>query len=144
MFHRIKSVTPLNDYILLAHFIDGTDKTYDLKMLFEQIPVFKSFESNPSLYKLAKADVGGYGVVWNEEIDLDAEEIWQNGQETKTAFSGLIAMSDATNIWGLNESTLRKSIAYGKLIPGIDAFNFGNQWVVTEKSMNEKYGEKLK
>ena len=127
------------DYVLLAHFTDGSDRLYDMKRLFDQYPVFKSFETIPGLFQTARADVGGFGIVWNEDIDIDAEEVYQNGQDFKTAFSGLIAMSDATVLWNLNESTLRKAISYGKLVPGIDVFNFGSQWVVTAEAMNREY-----
>ena len=139
MFHRIKSVVPLPDYKLLAHFLNGADKLYDLEPLMEQYEVFRNLKTVPGLFEQAKADIGGYGVVWNEEIDLDAEEIWVNGTETTTPFSGLISLSDATVLWGLNESTLRKAIAYGKLKSGIDAFNFGSQWIVTAEAMNREY-----
>ena len=30
-------------------------------------------------------------------------------------FDGLLSFSEATSLWGLNESTLRKAIVYGKL-----------------------------
>lgn len=31
----------------------------------------------------------------------------------------------------MNESTLRKAIAYGKLVNGVDVCKFGKQWVVS-------------
>ena len=34
MFHKIQSVTPLPDFKLLAHFTDGTSKSYDMAPLF--------------------------------------------------------------------------------------------------------------
>ena len=139
MFHKIKNVSALPDYMLLAHFTDGTDKLYDMKPLMQQYEPFKSLESIPGLFEQVKADIGGYGIVWNEDVDLDAEEIWVNGKETTTPFTGLISFSDASVIWGLNESTLRKAISYGKLKAGIDAFNFGSQWVVTADAMNREY-----
>lgn len=139
MFHKAKNVTALQKYTILVHFADGSDKLYDMDTLFEKYPVFKSLETVPGLFKQAKVDVGGYGIVWNEDLDIDSEEIYQNGRDCKTAFTGLIAMSDATVIWNLNESTLRKAISYGKLIPGIDAFNFGSQWVVTAEAMEREY-----
>ena len=58
----------------------------------------------------------------------------------ETPFDGLMAFSDATLIWGLNESTLRKAIAYGKLINGIDVCKYGKQWVVSMKAMEREYG----
>lgn len=142
MFHKVKSVTPLPDFVLLAHFTDGSDKLYDMKQLFDSYPVYRAFETTPGLFRMACADVGGFGIVWNEDIDIDAEEVYQNGRDCRTAFSGLIAMSDATALWNLNESTLRKAIRYGKLVSGIDAFNFGSQWVVTAEAMNREYALK--
>ena len=52
-----------------------------------------------------------------------------------------MAFSDATDIWGLNESTLRKAISYGKLLVGKDVSKFGNQWVITMEAMVREYGE---
>ena len=46
----------------------------------------------------------------------------------------------ATELWGLNESTLRKAIAYGKLVNGVDVCKFGKQWVVSIDAMTREYG----
>ena len=37
--------------------------------------------------------------------------------EVKTPFDGLMSFSDASELWGLSESTLRKAVAYGKRKP---------------------------
>ena len=50
----------------------------------------------------------------------------------------------ATELWGLNESTLRKAIAYGKLVNGVDVCKFGKQWVVAIDSMQKECGNRLK
>ena len=52
-----------------------------------------------------------------------------------------MAFSDATTLWALNESTLRKAITYGKLVEGIDVCKFGKQWVVSMAAMKREYGE---
>ena len=44
---------------------------------------------------------------------------------------------------GLNESTLRKAITYGKLVNGIDVCKFGKQWVVSTEAMKREYGEPI-
>lgn len=89
MFHKVKSVTPMPDYVLLAHFTDGSDRLYDMKRLFAEYPVFRTFETIPGLFQTARADVGGFGIIWNEDIDIDAEEVYRNGRDCKTAFSDL-------------------------------------------------------
>ena len=42
-------------------------------------------------------------------------------------------------MWGLNESTLRKAVSYGKLVDGVDVCKFGKQWVVMIKSMEREW-----
>ena len=143
MFHKAKTVTTLSDYRLLVHFADGADKEYDMKPLFEQYPVFLELKETPGLFDQAKADVGGYGIVWNEDIDIDAQEIYQNGRDVRTPFTGLISFTDAATMKGLNESTLRKAVEYGKLIPGIDVCNLGKQWVITEKALEREYPDQI-
>lgn len=47
---------------------------------------------------------------------------------------------NASELWGLNESTLRKAISYGKPVNGVDVCKFGKQWVVSMDSMQREYG----
>ena len=140
MFHKIKNVSPLPDYKLSVQFSEGVTKLYDIKPLFEKLPVFKTLLDNPEKFAAVSVDVGGYGIVWNDELDLSCDELWDNGIEVKTPFDGLMAFSDATELWGLNESTLRKAITYGKLVNGVDVCKFGKQWVVSIDAMKREYG----
>lgn len=55
-------------------------------------------------------------------------------------FNGLIGSQEACKLWGLNESTLRKAVVYGKLVPDVDIKKFGRQWVVTLAAMEREYG----
>ena len=139
MFHKIKNVSPLPEYKLSVQFAEGVTKIYDVKPLFQKIPAFKSLESNND-FGGVYVDVGGYGIIWNDELDLSCDELWDNGVTVETPFDGLIAFSDATELWGLNESTLRKAISYGKLVNGVDVCKFGKQWVVSIEAMKREYG----
>ena len=141
MFHKIKDVNPMSDYRLCVQFAEGVTKVYDVKLLFERIDAFKVLEYNPALFTDVTVDVGGYGVVWNDDLDLSCDELFENGNTVKTPFDGLMAFSDATLLWGLNESTLRKAITYGKLVAGIDVCKYGKQWVVSTEAMKREYGE---
>lgn len=140
MFHKIKCITPLPDFILNVQFSEGVTKHYDMKPLFDKYPMFMPLRAHPELYFSASVDTGGYGVVWNDDIDIACDELFLNGETISTPFDGLIAFSDATQIWGLNESTLRKVIAYGKLINGQDVCKFGKQWVISSDAMKREYG----
>ncbi|MDO4608772.1 MAG: DUF2442 domain-containing protein [Clostridia bacterium] len=139
MFHKIKNVSPLPDFKLSVQFAEGVTKIYDVKPLFNKIPTFKSLENNGD-FGGVYVDVGGYGIIWNDELDLSCDELWDNGVTVETPFDGLIAFSDATELWGLNESTLRKAISYGKLVNGVDVCKFGKQWVVSIDAMKREYG----
>lgn len=141
MFHKVKSVTALQDYILLLHFADGTAKYYDVKPLFANTDAFNDLQTVPGLFARATVDPGGYGISWNDDIDIDAAELWANGSITATPFSGLLAFSDATALWNLHESTLRKAVSYKKLQDGVDVLKFGKQWVVTREAMLREYGQ---
>ena len=140
MFHKIKSVTPMADYVLNVQFAEGVTKQYDVELLFERYSMFLPLKDHPELFSSVEVDVGGYGIIWNDDIDIACDELYYNGKTIKTPFDGLIAFSDATSLWGLNESTLRKAISYGKLVNGIDVCKFGKQWVISSEAMEREYG----
>lgn len=79
MFHRVKEIKPIREYVLLATFHDGTVKTYDIEPLFAEIEVFNALKTVPRLFEQVKVDIGGYGICWNDEIDLSCDELWDNG-----------------------------------------------------------------
>lgn len=141
MFHKVKCVTALSDFKLSVQFAEGVTKIYDMAPLVERLPVFAELKDDPQLFYCVEVDVGGYGIIWNDDLDLSCDELWENGVAVETPFDGLMAFSDATTLWGLNESTLRKAINYGKLINGVDVCKFGKQWVVSLAAMKREYGE---
>ena len=129
MFHKVKTVNVIPDYRLSIQFAEGVTKIYDLKPLFEKWPIFRNLKNDDTLLYSVEVDAGGYGIIWNDDIDLSCDELFENGETVETPFDNLMAFTDATELWGLNESTLRKAISYGKLVTGIDACKYGKQWV---------------
>ena len=142
MFHKVKNVTPLKNYELSVQFSEGVTKKYDVKPLFDRYKIFNNLKDE-KLFNKVHVGQGGYGIIWNDEIDLSCDELYVNGKIVKTPFDNLMAFSDATELWGLNESTLRKAISYGKLINGIDVCKYGKQWVVSIDAMEREYGKPL-
>lgn len=140
MFHKIKNISALPDFKLSVQFCEGVTKLYDLKPLFEKLPVFQYLKDNPEEFATVEVDVGGYGIIWGDELDLSCDELWEHGVQVATPFDGLMSFGDATELWGLNESTLRKAVIYGKLVNGVDVCKFGKQWVVSVASMRREYG----
>ena len=140
MFHKIKNVFALPEYKLSVQFSEGVTKIYDVKPLFEKLPAFAKLKNNVAEFACVFVDAGGYGVVWNDDLDLSCDELWENGVQIDTCFDGLMSLGDATELWGLNESTLRKAITYGKLVNGVDVCKFGKQWIVSIEAMKREYG----
>ena len=82
MFHKIKEVETIEKYILKIVFQDETIKKYDVSLLFEKWESFKQLKED-GLFEQVKVDQGGYGISWNDEIDLSCEELWDNGVDIK-------------------------------------------------------------
>lgn len=81
MMHKIKSVKPLENCIISTVFFDGTIKEYDIKKLYPVFPQFKIFDTDKELFASVQVDMGGYGIVWNDDLDLDANDLWEDGEE---------------------------------------------------------------
>ena len=81
MTHKIISVKPLEDFTVAVIFQNGVEKAYNMRNLYPIFPQFKVFESDVKLFAEVRVDVGGYGISWNDELDLDAEDIWEDGIE---------------------------------------------------------------
>lgn len=75
---KIIGVAPRADYVLDITFDGGVVKRLDIKPYMSE---FKPFEQlkNTALFNSVKADVGGMGIVWNEQIDLSRYDAWEFG-----------------------------------------------------------------
>lgn len=80
MFHKIATVQPRDDYKLLVGFVSGEKKIYDVKPLFDRWEAFRALAGEAELFEGVRVDTGGYGVVWNDDIDLSCDELYCNGQ----------------------------------------------------------------
>lgn len=81
MVHKIISVKTKDNLIVVATFFDGAVKEYDIKNLFGLYPQLKQLESDEKMFKAAQVDAGGYGISWNDDLDLDSDTIWEEGVE---------------------------------------------------------------
>ena len=98
MFHKVKAVNALPGYLLSVQFAEGVTKIYDVKPLFAKWVPFKALENAPELFSSVEVDVGGYGIIWNDDLDLSCDELFANGETIKTPFDGLMAFTDATDL----------------------------------------------
>ena len=51
------------------------------------------------LFSEVTVNVGGHGIVWNDDLYISSDELWENGVIVETPFDGLMAFSDATDLW---------------------------------------------
>lgn len=139
MFNKVKDIVALPNLKLSVLFANGTTKMYDVAPLMDRFDAFKRLEDS-HLFESVEVDAGGYGIVWDDDLDLSCDELWENGSIVSTPFDGLMSFADASELWGLSESALRKAITYGKIVSGVDARKYGKQWVITRAAMEREYG----
>jgi hypothetical protein len=48
------------------------------------LEVFRILD-NDAFFKSVRVDAGGYGISWNDEVDLSEFELWTNGVEVVMA-----------------------------------------------------------
>lgn len=75
----ITAARAIDDLTLLVEFSNHDRKYYNVKHLLN-IPMFQLLR-NPAFFRGFQVDKGGYGIVWNEDIDLSEYELWQNGSD---------------------------------------------------------------
>lgn len=80
---KIVSVQALDGKKLLVKFVNGAEKIYDCARLC-QLEVFQIL-NNDAFFKSVRVDAGGYGISWNDEVDLSEFELWTNGVEVVMA-----------------------------------------------------------
>ncbi len=85
-YPKIKTVDVLPERRLFVTFSTGIQKTYDCTPLLSQAP-FTPLK-NPHLFNEVQVDANGYGIAWNDDIDLSESELWLHGfPETKKGVS---------------------------------------------------------
>lgn len=82
MYPKIISVSPKSDYILRVTFDNDEIREYDMKPLMNNSPFNQLKEGNQFLNVVV--DVGGYGISWNDFIDLSEYELYTNSQLIKS------------------------------------------------------------
>ncbi|MBQ6207100.1 MAG: DUF2442 domain-containing protein [Oscillospiraceae bacterium] len=80
MFHKVASVEQWDGCSLNVLFLDETRKEYDIRCLFDRYPMFRQLAEDEALFRQVKVDQGGYGVSWNDELDLSCDELYDHGR----------------------------------------------------------------
>jgi hypothetical protein len=83
---RIIAVEPLGQTELLVRFDNGVEKFYDCRPLLGR-PQFRLL-ANAAFFRAVRVDPGGYGISWNDEIDLSEYELWLRGTPSAKGDAG--------------------------------------------------------
>lgn len=78
MIPRIKSVEPLQGYLLHVIFDDGKDCIYDVNDDIDTIEQYKDLKSIYGLFEQVQLDESRTCVFWNDFIDLPSDAIYEN------------------------------------------------------------------
>jgi len=82
IYPKVKSVTTLSGKQLFVTFTTGDTRVYDCAPLLNE----SSFYSlkDDAFFRNVHVDQTGYGVVWNDNVDLSESELWINGKDEKS------------------------------------------------------------
>jgi hypothetical protein len=86
VYPGVQSVTPLPGKRLRVTFTSGKSKVYDCTPLLKKEP-FAPLR-NGAFFANVRPAHGGYGVVWNDEVDLSESELWLHGKTERAVSPG--------------------------------------------------------
>lgn len=78
---RIQAVRPVEGKRLLVTFVNGANKVYDCNRIL-QLERFQLLRTE-AFFRAVRVDEAGYGISWNDEMDLSEYELWHNGIECR-------------------------------------------------------------
>ena len=81
MFHKAIDMKLLEGTLLEVAFENGTVKRYDMSLLFQKYPQLEALKGR-SLF-LAGRLISPYGIVWNDDLDIDTETIYVDGETVR-------------------------------------------------------------
>jgi hypothetical protein len=76
-YPSIRSAEAADEHIISVEFSNNERRRYDVTPLLSK-EIFEPLR-NPVFFRNFKVDTGGYGIVWNEDIDISEYELWIHG-----------------------------------------------------------------
>ena len=80
MIPRVKSVIPMENYILDVVFDDNVRVHYDMKEDISSLPGYDDLRNIQGLYQNVQWDLSRTCLYWNEYIDLPSDIIYEYGE----------------------------------------------------------------
>jgi len=82
MFHKAVDLQFKEATMLEVKFQDGIVKQYDMAQLFRKYPQLEALKDR-ELFTSGKL-MGSYGIMWNDDLDIEAETIYEEGITVRT------------------------------------------------------------
>ena len=79
MHYIATKVRFLEDVTVELTYQDGKIIRYDMSQMFSKYPQLEELRKNRKLFESGHLDVGGYAVIWNDDLDFDATGIYEDG-----------------------------------------------------------------
>ena len=136
MFHKAIKLEYREGTTLELTFQDGKVKRYDMSSLFSKYPQLEALKDR-TLFTSGKL-LGPYGIVWNDDLDIEAETIYEDGEtvreEKPAAFVMVgeavaaarakkgLSQKELSDLTGIDQSDLSK-IERGIANPSVNTLN---------------------
>lgn len=104
MFHKAMTLTFLDGTSLELLFQDGHVKRFDMSSLFFKYPQLERLKDR-ALFLSGKL-MGHYGIIWDDELDIETETIYEEGTTVKVE---IVSHSDVA----------ARAVAYARSLAGI-------------------------
>lgn len=136
MFHKAIGLAYGKGTTLELTFQDGKVKRYDMSALFGKYPQLTALKDR-ALFTSGKL-LGPYGIVWNDDLDIEAETIYEDGatvrEEKPAAFIMVgsavaaarakkgLSQKELSELSGIDQSDISK-IERGIANPSVNTLN---------------------
>ena len=81
MFHKAIKLEFKEGTALQLTFQDGKVKRFDMAVLFDKYPQLLALR-NRALFTSGRL-AGYYGIIWNDDLDIEAETIYEDGETVR-------------------------------------------------------------
>lgn len=136
MFHKAIGLAYGEGTTLELTFQDGKVKRYDMSVLFGKYPQLTALQDR-ALFTSGKL-LGPYGIVWNDDLDIEAETVYEDGEtirkEKPAAFTMVgdavaaararkgLSQKELSDLTGIDQSDISK-IERGIANPSVNTLN---------------------
>ena len=136
MFHKAIGLAYGEGTTLELTFQDGKVKRYDMSVLFGKYPQLTALQDR-ALFTSGKL-LGPYGIVWNDDLDIEAETVYEDGEtvreEKPAAFTMVgnavaaararkgLSQKELSDLSGIDQSDISK-IERGIANPSVNTLN---------------------